>query len=66
MPAPGQSRRQPLVWLSLTVLIALSLTFGFAALRASPPDIAASGPVVETPKTASPAPLPDAEPKRGP
>lgn len=64
MPYPG-SRRQPLVWLSLTVLIALSLTFGFAALRTSAPDIAASGPVVETPKSAPPAPLPDAEPKRG-
>lgn len=59
-----QSRPQPLVWLSLTVLIALSLTFGYAALRASPPDIGASDPVVAIPK-APPAPLPDAEPMRG-
>lgn len=65
MPRPGHARPQPLVWLSLTVLIALSLTFGYAALRASEPNIAASGPVVQTPKSAPPAPLPDAEPKRG-
>lgn len=66
MPGPGHARPQPLVWLGLTVLIALSLTFGYAALRTSPPDIAASGPVVSTPQPPPPAPLPDAEPKRGP
>jgi hypothetical protein len=47
------------------VLIALSLTFGYAALRTSPPGIAASGPVVETPRTPPPTPLPDVEPERG-
>lgn len=65
MPGPGHPRPQPLVWLGLTVLIALSLTFGYAALRTSPPEITASGPVVQTPKSPPPTPLPDAEPKRG-
>jgi hypothetical protein len=64
MPGPGQSRPQPLVWLGLTVLIALSLTFGFAAMRTSSPDVAASGPVIAIPE-APPAPLPDVKPKRG-
>jgi hypothetical protein len=56
----------PLVWLGLTVLIALSLTLGWAAMRAGAPDIRTSGPAVETPKALPPTPLPDAEPKRGP
>ena len=65
MTQSGPSRPQPLVWLGLMVLIALSLTFGYAALRTSPPGIAASGPVVETPRTPPPTPLPDVEPERG-
>lgn len=59
----GRSPR--LVWLSLTVLLVLSLSFGYAALRTSPTHIAAAGPVVTTPEAPSPIPLPDVEPMRG-
>lgn len=65
MPRPGSPTARPLVWLGLCVLIALSLTFGLVAVRTAPPDIAASGPVIDTPIAPPPTPLPDANPTRG-
>ena len=56
-------RSKGAVWLSLVVLAILALAFGLATLRAEPPDIAASGPVVAVPDSPAPAPLPDVRPQ---
>lgn len=57
---------QPREWLSLAVLVVLSLAFGWAAVTAEAPPITASGPLVAVPQAAPPTPLPDAQPQGAP
>jgi hypothetical protein len=59
----GRARKVTLSGASLLVLAALALVLAALALRA-PPDITASGPAVAVPKSAPPAPLPQAQPMR--
>ncbi|HEY9218099.1 MAG TPA: hypothetical protein VIO94_08620 [Phenylobacterium sp.] len=64
MPRAVSPRTRPVVWLSLVVLIGLSLALGLMAVRTSDASVAQAGPLIEIPKSPAPAPLPDAIPKR--